>query len=352
MLQINFSIRLKIYYQIFKKFLCRDSWRKACALLLAVFCWGIIFQQVTPANRQWDVVNNIPVTLRESADIYVPKQILPTVRIKIAINYSYKDRHFTPKEFLLQVDPKKIPLNISDGKMPISNYTVTLTEDHILKKPDGISILKFDPPTVSFQLDPIIQAQKDVSVPVQGEVRDGYAYSLHPIPSQVTLHGPSFLVHQLESIKTKPIFLFPANSHDFMASVKVLTSDNPALKVFPDKIKVQVKLENTKKFTTQKYDNIPLRVLFSQISPLTLKTTLPQSIQLILQGRKDILKQLSTQLPQAYVDLSSYIIPGNYKVKIQLTELPNGISVQYISPIELNIALIKKTTESLKNTPK
>lgn len=343
-----FKIKTSDFAQHFWDSLRNDIWRKVFALLLGTACWLYINNMyVRHKSRQWDTVEEVKVNLRASPKIFIPEQVAPKVRLKISVNFSARSQRFTAGDFRLEVDPVKLPLEGGVQRRSLQQpCRVNLNDqEHVLRKPAGVTILGFDPPEVEIFFDRRDILQKNVHVPLQGNLKKGLRQKLSVTPETISVSGPLSVISPLLVIETEPLLLNETMQHDFSTKLKVYNPDSRMLEIYPDSVDVRVTVEDTQSYSRQKFAPVPLGMLIRPDSGLHLSSKLPGNVETILHGQISSLEAVEQSRLKAILDLTSFSQPGTYHVPVQIIGMPGDLKAEYINPSAcmLTLGLLQQT---------
>jgi hypothetical protein len=352
-----FSLKSKVISQLRQLYawLRNDMWRKVLALLLGIACWFYIDKMhVRYKSQQWDSIEDVKINLRGSPKIFIPEQSLPKVRLKISVNFSARSQRFTAGDFRLEIDPSKLPSPDSSSWRPSlqqPSRVVLSNQEHVLRKPAGVSILGFDPPDVEIYYDTRDILQKNVHVPIQGGLKKGYRQKLTVNPVTISVSGPLSMINPLMVIETEPLLLNEKKLNDFSTTLKVFNPDSRVLEVYPKTVEVRVSIEDTQSYSRQKFAPVPLGILIRPDSGLQISSKLPSSVEAILHGQISSLEAIDRNLLKAILDLTSFNQPGIYHVPVQMIGMPGDLKAEYINPSTFSLTLSLLPQPAEQTTP-
>ncbi len=340
-----FDLKSKIVFQLqqLHAWLRNDIWRKVLALLLGVACWFYIDKMyVRHKSQQWDSVEDVKINLRGSPKIFIPEQSISKVRLKISVNFSARSQRFTSGDFRLEIDPAKLPSPDSSSWRPSlqqPNRVVLSDQEHVLRKPAGVTILGFDPPDVEIYYDTRDIVQKNVHVPIQGGLKKGYRQKLIVNPGTISVSGPLSMINPLMLIETEPLLLNETMRHDFSTTLKVFNPNSGVFEIFPKTVDVRVDIEDTQSYSQQKFAPVPLALLIRPDSGLQISSKLPLSVEAILHGQISSLEAIDRKLLKGILDLTPFNQPGTYNVSVQMIGMPADLKAEYINPSACRLTL-------------
>ncbi len=330
-----FKSKMVSHAQLFQSWLRYDIWRKVFALLLGTACWFYIDNMyVRHKSRQWDTIEEVKVYLRGSPKIFIPEQSTTKVRLKISVNFSARAQRFSAGDFRLEIDPLKLPPPGGSWRPSLQQpcRVIMTDQDHVLRKPAGVTILGFDPPEVEIYFDTRDILQKNVHVPVQGSLKKGLRQKVSVHPETISVSGPLSTINPLLIIETEPLLLNDTMQHDFSTSLKVFNPDSRQLEIYPDMVEVRVRIEDTQSYSRQKFAPVPLGILIRPDSGLQMTSKLPANVETILHGQIGSLEAVERGRLKAILDLTSFSQPGTYHVPVQMIGMPGDLKAEYVNP--------------------
>ncbi len=351
-----FQLKCSHYAMLFWDGLRNDIWRKVFALLLGTACWFYIDNMyVRHKSLQWDTVEEVKVNLRSSPKIFIPEQATTKVRLKLSVNFSARAQRFTAGDFRLEIDPLKLPVDDSGQRRSLQQprRVVLNDQEHVLRKPAGVTILGFDPPEIEIFYDTRDILQKNVHVPVQGNLKKGLRLKMTVTPETISVGGPLSAISSLPFIETEALLLNESMQHDFSTNLKVFNPDSRMLEIFPDYVEVRIGIEDTQSYSRQKFAPVPLGILTRADSGLLVTSNLPSTVETILHGQISSLEAVDSSRLKAILDLTAYNQPGTYHAAVQIIGMPGDLKAEYINPSAcmLTLSLLPQTPPPSDPTP-
>lgn len=333
-----------------------DIWRKVFALLLGTICWFYIDNMyVRQKSLQWESIEEVKINLRSSPKIFIPDQPAPKVRLKISVNFSARSQRFTPGDFRLEINPLKLPSTGDSERRSLQQpcRVVLNDQEHVLRKPAGVTILGFDPPEVEIFFDTREILQKNVHVPLQGTLKKGLRQKLVITPETISVSGPMSTIFPLLVIETEPLLLNEAMQHDFTTKLKVFNPDSRQVVIFPETVEVRVSIQDTQSYSRQKFAPIPLGILTRPDSGLYLTSKLPVSVEAILHGQIAFLEAVEPAKLMAILDLTAFNQPGTYHAPVQIIGMAGDLKAEYVNPSAcmLTLSLLSQASSNAEQTP-
>lgn len=339
----KYKTKIIAYARSFYAWVRFDIWRKAIALLLGTICWFLVSDiYVRGKSQQWDTVEEVKVNLRDNHKIFIPRQEIPPVRLKISVNFLARSQRFSASDFLLEIDPSLSSL--ADHALPPSLqhpcHIVLNDKAHVSRKPAGVTILGFEPPEIEIYYEARSMVQKLVHVPVQGRLKRGLQQEVTVNPESISVSGPLSTMNRLLVIDTEPLLLDEQMINTFSTTLKVFNPNSQLLEIFPKTVEVKVNIKDMQNYTRQKFSSIPLCFLLRSDSSLRVTSDLPLSVESILHGQLGLLEAVEKTKLKAILDLSSFNQPGTYQVPVQIIGLPGDLKAEYINPSACPVKLI------------
>ena len=336
--------------RLLPEFLTRDIWRKCFALILAALCCWLIKRQVEtdPSNQSIDTIDEVKLHITTDDFLYVrDEDRIHQVQIRIKKNYAQRNMNFTAKDFSFEVMLSSRNLGNTDRQfvrqISENSYEVTLplTADDIRTKPGGVSILRLTPSEIKVQCERIIAATVPVSIQTTGILKEGLDWKPTPQTIKAIITGPASQVNTINELHTFPI---PLNQlPEGKSELPLRLVDIPqAIRAEPDTNTLHVDVFNTQTTASYQFKDVPLLVLNRQNNSLILKSKLPETVSVILNGLKTSLDELEENPNQLMmcVDLSPYYAPGAHRAPVKALNLPAGITrVEWIDQTEIPVTL-------------
>ena len=287
---------------------------KAMALVLSLVAWSIV-KQITSYNR---MISGVPLEL-----------ILPE-------GWAVKDRSVSmfdvtfhgTREDLLLLDARSILMNIDLRAEAYEGEKTIVLSEKTVSHTGNSKVSEIDPPEVTIVFDQEVKKRVPVNVNIQGELQLGIRVETADAdPKLVTVSGAKKSLDSITSLQTAPVDL-TGRIQSFEQRVEVIAPDeNWSGKVSPPEVRVKVTLVGVKDQRT--HTNIPVQVMSSSqtVSPSGWKRT-PEAVNVILQGRAELLEGLRSDQIRAYVVGTD---PEIQDAEVQV-HVPAGVEVLAILP--------------------
>lgn len=342
--------KLRKIFQFIVEWLKYDSWRKFFALLIGIISWSFVHKHLGQAA--WETVPGVRVDIKSASEFVVSEEdSVQSINIKLKISGSRKDKPLS-NEFSVEIDLNKENLDKKIIETFPYEYTITLSEKHVTRKPQGVSIKSFEPEEIVISLDKYIEKDVKVDVTVQGALKPGLHYTTSAIPEKISISGLFSELKNIETVNTDPLLLSLKNTHDFTTNLDVFNPDSRYFKIRPGNVEVKVTIEDTNTFGSQRFPDIPLRVLSNYNTSLFWQTDLlPKNIEVYLRGPKVSLAAVKKEELEAILDLTKRNLAGSDEIDIQIRGYPRDLEIEWQIPhkITLNLYHVNSALES-KNT--
>ena len=239
--------------------------------------------------------------------------------------------------------PKSILRTLSDLKI---QYTIDLSGVKIgvnvipvhqvrIPLPDGISILKINPDSITVKVENEIKKKLPVNITLTGKPAKGYmVVGAKAEPMSVILRGSEDTLSNMNKVSTKPINI-KGFSNSFKKNVALDLLEN--LKLVDSSKIVLADVVIKEQLTTQTFDNIPVQgdggLYVYRITPPTITIKVKGPVNMIekLYGGNGI---------QVYVDLKG-LTPGVYHKRATIT-LPVKTTLIDAKPESFKVKIIDR----------
>jgi len=239
--------------------------------------------------------------------------------------------------------PKSILRTLSDLKI---QYTIDLSGVKIgvniipvhqvrIPLPDGISILKINPDSITVKVENEIKKKLPVNITLTGKPAKGYmVVGAKAEPTSVILRGSEDTLSNMNKVSTKPINI-KGFSNSFKKNVALDLLEN--LKLVDSSKIILADVVIKEQLTTQTFDNIPVQgdggLYVYRITPPTITIKVKGPVNMIekLYGGNGI---------QVYVDLKG-LTPGVYHKRATIT-LPVKTTLIDAKPENFKVKIIDR----------
>lgn len=303
----------------------RNGGMKLAALLLASVLWYSIREAISFET----VLNDVPIDILHDDGWAVLDRSDETVDIRF--RGSRADiANVSREQTKVIVDMK--------GLATGGQHLVPLRPDHVKIGGSGARAVYLRPERITVSLDREGERPVPVKADIQGAVPDGYEVEkIVCTPASVLLKGPLARLQEVDMLRTQPI--------DFegrVQSFKVRKSVAPPSSVWtarmePDRVLVEVALKESAALRTM--ENVPIKLLALPGSKSAGRVD-PTRVNVVLQGRSEILGAMSVAQMRAYVDGSDLTTPARYDLPVQIHLVGvSGVRVISIEPQSVAVTI-------------
>jgi YbbR domain-containing protein len=267
-----------------------ENWMlKILAILLAWILW--LFIQGEPSRTPTMVTAPVKVQVPEGMEISsgLPSTVQVTIR-------------GTAQSLTCNIDLK----DAKEGENKI-----TLTRDNI-EAPNrlGIEVTQVNPSQITLMLEKTISKMVPITVPVQGEVADGYEiYEKIPSPSVVEITGPRSYIKPVEEVSTDVIDVSDLDQN-FKIPVSLNFKDGTIRSSITDPIWVEIRVgPRRKEFYV---NNVPLVIKDESY------TATPQQVDIHIMAPENLQPEL---------------VPDNFSATILTQNLDKSTLTAKVKPV-------------------
>ena len=217
--------------------------------------------------------------------------------------------------------PKSIIRTLSDLKI---QYTIDLSEVNIgvnvipinqarIPLPNGISILKINPDSITVKVENEIKKKLPVDISLIGKPAKGFmVVGTEAKPISVILRGSEDTLSRMDKVSTKPINL-NGLSGSFKKEVALDLAEN--LKILDSSKIILANVFIKEQLTTKTFDNIPVH----GVGSLYVYRITPPVITIKVKGPVNMIEKLyGSNGVQVYIDLNG-LKPGAYHKRATIT---------------------------------
>ncbi|MGI6355184.1 MAG: hypothetical protein GX937_08685 [Lentisphaerae bacterium] len=312
-----------------------DFWRKVVALLLAVMVWVMVDMQMQVTST----VQQVKLKIRYDDSKFYLRRSEFDVDLEVAT--SAKLSQLSAEQFLLEVDFPESQLNPGQ-------YTINLKRlrSIVTRKPLGVRVKAILPQTLTVPFDVIKKRQVKVLPQITGHLPEGYEQSCTCDPAEVEVTGPSLLVQGITQVVTEEQPLSPNALAPFSTMLQVLSPAPGVIDVQPEKIRVEVRIEDMRRMTTRTISRQLSGVLLPVSGSLVL-TSLPASdVKIVVGGQYRSVNNLKEDRLRVIADVTGATGPGQFRAKVLVMDLPLGVTLDDVEPNELEVVLMGAPSEA------
>jgi hypothetical protein len=276
-------------------------------------------------------------------EYHVPLEVIvnePGIAILNQDPTSVKVRFRGAQDDLLRLDQKRIKAVVHPkvGTLLHAREEVAITMRDIQGR-SGVQVVQIEPPVVQLTFDREVETTvrvlepRTIGTPLVGTVQIEYA------PKTVTIRGPKRRLEQMKRegkdvVSTEPIDV-DGRVESFTKQVRILSpSDAWVSRIDPSEITVNVNIVT--QTTRREWPHIPIRAIMTPDAGLRISLD-PGFVDVALEGRVDILKNLDDKSLRVFVDCTDIREAGSYslpaiihlsnQLKVKSTLTPNTVTV-------------------------
>lgn len=295
------------------------------SLLLALGVWTAVREAI----NQETVIYDVPIRFDMEAGYAVLDRSADRVDIKFRGS----------RGDLSQLKPEaiEVTLNVRDLKEERPQVTLNMLPE-MVRAPGGARVISVVPASVTLSVDR--EGERDIPVRAEMQDRPPEGHEVEGVsctPATVRLRGPLSKLREVTALATTPIGL-EGRTRSFATRAEVLPPAHvPGARLDPDRVQVSVRI--IEHAATRSWDKIPVRVMSpSGGAWISRAQLMPASVKITLQGREDVLKEITKDSIRAFVDVAA-LQPGDaYEVPVQWV-LPQGVRVLSAEPATIRISM-------------
>jgi YbbR domain-containing protein len=292
-----------------KSFLTNNLGLKVVSIVLAVVSWYAIRETIS--NE--DSLAGIPIQIRtaEGWAVYRQSDMTATVTFRGS------------QEDIRLLDRNQIKAVIDLGNNAVAGAMDVAVTPHVIRGVKGARIVRVTPEKVGISLDH--EAEK--KVPVKGRTTGKpFAGELEQVvcePAVVSLRGPAQQLQQTEWVYTEPVDV-EGRIEGFTKRRRVLPpSDSWLPKIDPPEVQVGVVI--AVKTGSWEWKDVEVVAICNPRAPLAIDVT-PARVNVIVQGAAQVLDNLKTKQPMAFVYCADLDPSLTYDLPVRVY-LPPGFDV-------------------------
>ncbi len=306
------------------QFLVEDFFYKLFTLLLATLIWLFVSQQVKRESATFTV----PVVVSYDEDKMVVEPRSFNVQVVVRGSRGSLDR--------LSSEDIEIDLGVPLLDEGIRTYELRISPTQA-RVPSGVQIEEVHPPSVTLQVDRIINKEVSVRVRERGVLPTGYqVQERRLVPGTARIVGPSRLLAEINEVLTDPIVLSETTTQSFQQE-NVRLSVPGGARVSPRT--VHVSYEISRHAVVESFNQLPVRVMVAVDSGLLIASSLPP-VSVTIRGPSRVLEQMQSHQVYPFIDLTAITSPGHYSRSVEVWLADNRATIEYVHPSELEIELV------------
>ncbi len=305
-----------------------DFWRKVVALILGVAVFALVNMQMQVTSP----VQQVKLKIRyDSSKFYLRRS---EFEVDLEVASSAKLSQLSAEQFLLAVD-------LPDSHLNPGQHTINLKRlrSIVTRKPSGVRVKAILPQTLTVPFDVIKKRQARVQPQITGTLPEGYEQSYICEPAEVELTGPSLLMQGISQVGTEEQPLSPNALAPFSTMLQVLSPAPGVIAVHPEKIRVEVRIEDMRRMTTRTISRQLSGVLLPVSGNLVLMSPPASEVKLVVGGQYRSVNNLNEDKLRVMADATGAAGPGLFRAKILVMDLPLGVTLDDVEPNELEVVL-------------
>ena len=308
-----------------------DFWRKVVALILGVAVWALVNMQMQVTSP----VQQVKLKIRyDSSKFYLRRSEFD---VDLEVVSSAKLSQLSAEQFLLEVD-------LPDSHLNPGQHTINLKRlrSIVTRKPSGVRVKAILPQTLTVPFDVIKKRQVKVHPQITGNLPEGYEQSYTCDPIEVELTGPSLLMQGISQVGTEEQPLSPNALAPFSTNLRVQSPVPGVIAVHPEKIRVEVRIEDMRRMTTRTISRQLSGVLLPVSGSLVLTSPPASDVKLVVGGQYRSVNNLNEDKLRVMADATGAVGPGLFRAKVLVMDLPLGVTLDDVEPNELE-GVLKET---------
>ncbi|MCQ2397392.1 MAG: hypothetical protein MJ106_06830 [Lentisphaeria bacterium] len=340
-----------------------DVWRLLISVILAV-CAYIVISNYSD-NGKYSVWRRLEVPVEihtEDGDgrIYLQEQTY-SVEVEFSVDILHCNKVFMPEDFGIKIDLNRLQASMGDFSPSNKNveplripYKIAVTD--VYRKPVGVSIRNINKGHADINIicDRILGRQLSVVVNVdRSRQLPSWTYECVPKTPVVTVSGPAFEVNKLEKIQCD---ISPEGRQQYTEAVALRVPHTVGCELLLDPSSIECSV-TPKRDSYEEVERVfnNLRVFFlnrldCQLHPKVRGGEEAMNVNVYLRGLGKILDAVSTEQLRVVCDLTPYTLAGGQHVKLMVMGLPDGVSVERITPQDaLEVELVHEESPAPQN---
>ncbi len=306
-----------------------DFWRKVVALLLGAMVWVMVDVQMQVTST----VQQVKLKIRYDRSKFYLRHSEFDVDLEVAT--SSKLSQLSAEQFLLEVDFPENHLNPGQRTINLKRLRSIVT-----RKPSGVRVKAILPQTLTVPFDVIKKRHVKVLPKITGHLPEGYEQSYTCDPAQVELIGPSMLMQGISQVVTEEQPLSPNALAPFSTMLQVLSPAPGVIAVYPEKIRVEVRIEDMRRMTTRTISRQLSGVLLPVSGSLVLTAPPVSEVKIVVGGQYRSVNNLKEDKLRVIADATGATEPGQFRAKVLVMDLPLGVTLDDVEPNELEVVLV------------
>ena len=317
-----------------------DDWvRKLVALGLGIVCWFGIRSTLkgSVAGQQWFTVENVYVDIPSSGEGYYfahDSGKLGPVSLDVSVDFMHQGMELTASDFPMEIKLESLPFDDDVKRTEPLSFDYHLSVDDIRGKPAVVGIRKFTPSVVEVRWDRFVSRDIPVRVNYRNWLPSDQTVSVKIDPAVIRVTGPAFKVNQLDEIQTVD-FDVRSDAMDFDSELELVQPNVTDCTLSQKSVKLKVDIRRNSEIIRRRVENVRVNILHRMDATLQVDRSNLDSdhVAVILSGTAERVNRLEERGVSAFCDLTGFSTPGVQNVRIQILDLPPGITAA-IEPSE------------------
>lgn len=213
-----------------------DDWSlKLLAVGITVALWFAVTGQNTPVMQR---VSGVQLNFIKDENFEISNDVPTTVEVILAGSPARLD----------EIGTRGLVATVDVRNQKPGERVVRLSHENVqMALPTGVSIQSFRPATIALRLEPVVEAQVEVEVKLEGKLAEGYELAgLSTRPGRVRLRGPSDRLRNLQKATTETVSLDGRKESFSLSNVAISMSD-PKIDVLDPTVDIHVEIVERKR---------------------------------------------------------------------------------------------------------
>jgi YbbR domain-containing protein len=306
-----------------RRILAHNKGAKVASLFLAVVAWYAI--QAVISFEQ--LVSDVPLTFQVDDGWAVLDRSAGTVDVLFRGS----------QEDIRRLDPDQVRVEVDLRGRSLKGATTVKIKRENIHAPGTVRPVAIRPDVVTLTLDQEGEKQVPVKADLQGVPPEGYEVEgVACTPASVAVYGPRKRLDEIEVLQTVPIDLEGRSRSFKKLKMSVLSpSETWPARVSPSNVTVEVTI--VERSSTRELADVPVGALFG--AGLRRRVDLsPNTVTVVLKGRADVLKSVTRDDIQAYVDCRALEDGVSYDLPVRVQTVA-GVTVPSVEPPAVTITV-------------
>lgn len=300
--------------------------------LLALVLAGLTFYAIHDKTGAEVTHEDVPVRVKVDEGIAILDQVPRTV--SVTFRGAMKD--------LLRIPPKQIEVVVSPkASNPAGAEKTPILPRDVKHKALGVSVQKVEPDTVSLVFDR--EVRKTVPVarpeiigqPLFGRVEIDYE------PQAVVMRGPKRALESQTFVTIQPIDV-GGRAASFTVKLPVIPPPDAGVSEIEPSV-VEVTVNVVTETVSREWTNVTVLAAIGHHPDMTVNFS-PETVDVSLHGRKDVLNRIKPGLVKVFVDCSGPFRPGKRRMPVSV-HLPVGVeATASVEPDTVDVIFERRPT--------